>query len=107
MKDIFVLLVHLLTAVAKLLGPGGAKAIVAENLLSFPKIRITLITPPVVRNGDASHRLPGRPRPFPSRAAAALAILGYPSLVTDSSASGDSIRNSWSISVLGGVRSTR
>jgi hypothetical protein len=33
MKDIFILPVHLLTAVAKLLGPGGAKAIIAENLL--------------------------------------------------------------------------
>ncbi len=33
MKDIVILLVHLLTTVAKLLGPGGAKAIIAENLL--------------------------------------------------------------------------
>jgi len=33
MKDIFIPLVHLLTTVAKLLGPGGAKAIIAENLL--------------------------------------------------------------------------
>ena len=33
MKDIVILLVHLPTPVAKLLGPGGAKAIIAENLL--------------------------------------------------------------------------
>ena len=33
MKDMVILLVHLLTTVAKLLGPGGAKAIIAENLL--------------------------------------------------------------------------
>ena len=33
MKDIYILLIHLLTSVAKLLGPGGAKAIIAENLL--------------------------------------------------------------------------
>ncbi len=33
MKDIFILLAHLLTIVAKLLGPGGTKAVVAENLL--------------------------------------------------------------------------
>ncbi len=33
MKDIVILLVHLLTTVAKLLGPGGAKAIIADNLL--------------------------------------------------------------------------
>ena len=33
MKDIAILLIHLLTTVAKLLGPGGAKALIAENLL--------------------------------------------------------------------------
>jgi hypothetical protein len=33
MKALLVLLVHLLTAVARLVGPGGAKALVAENLL--------------------------------------------------------------------------
>jgi hypothetical protein len=33
MKDIVILLAHLLTTVAKLLGPGGAKAIIAENFL--------------------------------------------------------------------------
>ena len=33
MKDIVILLVHLLTTVAKLLGPGGTKAVIAENLL--------------------------------------------------------------------------
>ena len=60
------------------------------RVLSFPIIRITLITPPIVHNDDASHRLPGRLRPFPNTAAAALAILGYPSPVTDASASGDS-----------------
>jgi transposase InsO family protein len=33
MKDLIVLLIHLLTTVAKLLGPGGAKAVVADSLL--------------------------------------------------------------------------
>jgi len=33
MKDLLVLLAHLLTMIAKLLGPGGAKAIVADSLL--------------------------------------------------------------------------
>jgi putative transposase len=33
MKQPLILLVHLLTAVARLVGPGGAKALVAENLL--------------------------------------------------------------------------
>ena len=33
MKDMLLLLAHLLTTIAKLLGPGGAKAVVADNLL--------------------------------------------------------------------------
>ncbi|MEW8026924.1 MAG: hypothetical protein AB2806_04180 [Candidatus Thiodiazotropha sp.] len=33
MKDLLILLGHLLTTVAKLLGPSGAKAVVADNLL--------------------------------------------------------------------------
>ena len=33
MKDMLLLLVHLLTTIAKLLGPGGAKAVVADSLL--------------------------------------------------------------------------
>ncbi len=33
MKDLLVLLAHLLTTIAKLLGPGGAKLIVADSLL--------------------------------------------------------------------------
>ena len=33
MKDVLFLFVHLLTTVARLLGPGGAKAVIAENLL--------------------------------------------------------------------------
>jgi putative transposase len=33
MKDLLILLTHLLTTVAKLLGPGGARAVVADSLL--------------------------------------------------------------------------
>ena len=33
MKDLLILLVHLLTTVAKLLGPGGARSVVADSLL--------------------------------------------------------------------------
>ncbi len=33
MKDLIVLLMHLVTTLAKLLGPGGAKDIVADSLL--------------------------------------------------------------------------
>ena len=40
MKDLLVLLAHLLTATAKLLGPGGAKAIVADSLLMKQQLLI-------------------------------------------------------------------
>ena len=33
MKDLLILLVHLLTTIAKLLGPGGARTVVADSLL--------------------------------------------------------------------------
>jgi len=33
MKDLLILLAHLLTTVAKRLGPGGARAVVADSLL--------------------------------------------------------------------------
>jgi putative transposase len=33
MKELLVLLVHLLTTFAKLLGPGGARTVVADSLL--------------------------------------------------------------------------
>ena len=33
MKDLLVLLAHLLTTIAKLLGPGGARTVVADNLI--------------------------------------------------------------------------
>ncbi len=40
MKDIFLLLAHLLTTIAKLLGPGGARAIVADSLLTKQQLLI-------------------------------------------------------------------
>ena len=40
MKDIFILLAHLLTTIAKLLGPGGARAIVADSLLTKQQLLI-------------------------------------------------------------------
>jgi hypothetical protein len=33
MKDLLILLIHLLTTIAKLLGPGGARAVVADSLI--------------------------------------------------------------------------
>jgi hypothetical protein len=53
MKEALVLLIHLLTVIATLLGPGGAKAVLAENLSQAPTAhRHTLatakVTPPHV-----------------------------------------------------------
>jgi len=40
MKDMVFLLIHLLTTLAKLLGPGGAKTIVADILLMKQQLLI-------------------------------------------------------------------
>ncbi|MGB5728129.1 MAG: hypothetical protein WBM52_13095 [Thiogranum sp.] len=40
MKDLLVLLVHLLTTIAKLLGTGGARAIVADSLLMMQQLLV-------------------------------------------------------------------
>lgn len=40
MKDLFILLAHLLTTIATLLGPGGAKTVVADNLLMKQQLLI-------------------------------------------------------------------
>ena len=41
MKDLLILLAHLFTTVAKLLGPGGARAVVADSLLMKQQLLIT------------------------------------------------------------------
>ena len=41
MKDLIALLIHLLTTLAKLMGPGGAKAVVADSL--FMKQQLLVI----------------------------------------------------------------
>jgi hypothetical protein len=40
MKDLLLILAHLFTTLAKLLGPGGAKAIVADSLLMKQQLLI-------------------------------------------------------------------
>jgi glutamyl-tRNA reductase len=40
MKDLLILLAHLLTTIAKLLGPGGVKTIVADSLLMKQQLLI-------------------------------------------------------------------
>ena len=40
MKDLLILLAHLLTTIARLLGPGGAKAVVADSLLMKQQLLI-------------------------------------------------------------------
>jgi len=41
MKDIFILFVHLLTTITKLLGKGGVRSIVADSLLMKQQLMIT------------------------------------------------------------------
>ena len=63
MKDIVILLVHLLTTVAKLLGPGGTKAVIAENFLLKQQLLVVTRSrrraPNVQRPTDSSW-VPGR-----------------------------------------------
>jgi hypothetical protein len=40
MKDMLVLLAHLLTTIAKLLGPAGARAVVADSLLMKQRLLV-------------------------------------------------------------------
>jgi hypothetical protein len=44
MKDLLPLLAHLLTTIAKLLGPGGARAVVADSLLMKQQLLIINLT---------------------------------------------------------------
>lgn len=50
MRDLIILFIHLLTTVAKLMGPGGARAIVAESLL----VKHQLI---ILNRGANGHRI--------------------------------------------------
>jgi hypothetical protein len=49
MKDLLVLLAHLLTTIAKLLGPGGIRAVVADSLL----MKMNLVKDPAPKNGKS------------------------------------------------------
>jgi len=49
MKNVLVLLIHLLTVVAKLLGPGGIKGIIAEHLLLKQQLLVVCRPPGSVR----------------------------------------------------------
>jgi len=40
MRDLLILVAHLLSTVARLLGPGGAKAVVADSLLMKHPLRV-------------------------------------------------------------------
>ncbi len=56
MKDIVILLVHLLTIVVKLLRPGGIKAVIAENLLL--KQQLLVASPPTGSHFQGRRRHP-------------------------------------------------
>ena len=49
MKDAFILLLHLLTTIAKLIRPGGCRAVIAENLLLKRQLITAASTNPATR----------------------------------------------------------
>ena len=53
MRDLIILLVHLLTILARLMGPGGLRAVVAESLLVKQQLLIL---------NRSRHRAPDPPR---------------------------------------------
>ncbi len=57
MKNVLLLLIHLLTAAAKLLGPGGINSIIAENLVLKQQLL-------VVCRPDNERRICCRPTDF-------------------------------------------
>ena len=62
MKDLLVHLLHLLTTIAKLLGPGGAKAVVADSLLM--KQQLLVINRSRSPNGNSNHHKAPLPRGY-------------------------------------------
>jgi len=56
MKDLLALLAHLLTTIAKLLGPGGARAIVADSLLMKQQLLVINRSRPHAPNLSALDR---------------------------------------------------
>ena len=56
MKDLLVLLAHLLTTIAKLLGPGSARAIVADSLLMKQQLLVINRSRPRAPNLSAIDR---------------------------------------------------
>ena len=57
MRAFFVLLVHLLVQIAQLMQPGGARAIVAENLLLKQQLPLPPACPSPIGTGSITVRL--------------------------------------------------
>jgi hypothetical protein len=57
MKDLLILLLHLLTTAAKLLGPGGTKAVVADSLLMKQQLLVINRSPRHAPNLSTLDRL--------------------------------------------------
>ena len=80
MKDLLLILAHLLTTLAKLLGPGGCAS---RKLISLT------IKPPFVHNGDVNHQPLEIPQPFQLVAATLVVIQDYPFQAINACASND------------------
>jgi shikimate 5-dehydrogenase len=61
MKNLLLMLAHLLATIAKLLGPGGAKAIVADSLLMKQQLLIINRSRRRAPNLSALGQFPGEP----------------------------------------------
>jgi shikimate 5-dehydrogenase len=60
MKDLLVLAIHLITTIAKLMGPGGARAIVAESLFMKQQLLVVNRSRQRASNLSALDRIPIR-----------------------------------------------
>ena len=55
MRDLLILLVHLITTTARLMGPGGARSVIAESLLVKHQLLILCVS-----NSQFSHCIQDR-----------------------------------------------
>lgn len=65
MRDLAILFIHLIATITKLIGPGGARAVIAESLLlkhlELPRFRGRFIACAIMKcfsNHSASNRIP-------------------------------------------------
>ena len=97
MRDLFILLIHLLTTIVKLMGPGGVRSVAAESILikqqliilnrarALPLLFIHLLAlrRPSASIHDATRRLVGTLPLFPAPAVGLASFQAHPSPAED------------------------